>query len=326
MFYPLKLKWLFSLCILMVSQVLSAQNEGNPVNYLQYFNNQYQAINAKNMEYLQYNVHSDNINSIEQKRAALINQVNESLRKTKALPPFGQDTTLKSGMINILHQYQEAFQIDFKNVNILKQNSLESFETLEAYYDALEKAETKLEDNTKAFVEIQEAFAQKNNIKLVTTGSDELILELNELNQYYRNVFKQFFKVSKANATFTNALQKEDAEKMEDARGKLLKICEEEITKLEETPPYKEDSSYKDAVLEYAKMSLELSNNQYKKVVEVTKKKQSGAQLTQEDVNTFNKVVEIFNTKFMEMTNQANLKGSELLKNNIPKPIETSKI
>ena len=138
----------------------------NPVQYLQFFNNQYQVINSKNMEYLQYNVHSDDINLIEKKRTGLINQINQSLQASQALPPFKGDTTLKAGMIGILNDYLNAFQVDFKAINLLKQSSYESFKALEDYYAALDKAEAKLQENTKAFKGLQTLW-QKQNYKRI---------------------------------------------------------------------------------------------------------------------------------------------------------------
>ena len=309
-----------------IATISMAQSFSSALDYLNFFTNEHLQINAKNMEYLQHAVHTEDINLVESKRQALIKQIDQSLMKTQSIEPFADDSEMVNGMQTVLNDYKKLFENEFKEVNILKSNSNDSFEALEAYFDAVEAAENKIQESSEAFRDIQKAYAKANQIQLVESGADNIILELNQLNSYYRNIFKRFFRINKLNNEFTQAMNSQDVDAMKKAHQDILEAAQQESKSLQSIPPFKEDASYRDVALEYVKYTQEIATKNYPAVINALQKQEDGSVLGGEAVNAYNETVQKLNSELGPLTSKVPLAGNELLKKHVPKPIKTKKI
>ena len=312
--------------VVMITTSGMAQSFSSALEYLNFFTSEHLQINAKNMEYLQHAVHTEDINLVETKRQALIQQIDQSLLKTKNIEPFAEESAMVDGMQTVLNDYKKLFENEFKEVNILKSNSTESFEALEAYFDAVEAAENKIQQSSEAFRDIQKAYAKANQIQLIESGADNIILELNQLNSYYRNIFKRFFRVNKLNNEFTQAMNGQDVAAMKKAHQEILTVAPQEAKSLQAIPPFKEDPSYRDAALEYVAYTQKIAAENYPAVINALQKQEEGAVLGGEAVNAYNDTVQKLNTELGPLTSKVPVAGNELLKKHVPKPIKTKKI
>lgn len=304
---------------------LRAQQFSSPIEYFDYINEQHMALSQKNLEYLQYSVHSDDLQLIEEKRFAIIKQLAEAVIRIGQLPPYDGDAAMKDEMLKVLEMYISSFEVEYKDINHLKARSLESFEAMEEYLAAEDAAEKKLAEAAELFRTAQEHFAQKHNIQLKFAEENSEIAQINKLNDYYRSIFLRQFKVSKLDAIFWDAVEKKDPKEMEKARLSLLSAAKSESKKLSSFPAFNDNTSFRDAAKDKINFLESLAEKNYKTIITVTTKPQE--QLTQEDVDEYNNTINTYNQKNQEYTDKYNSEMDKLFKANIPRPgVETRKI
>jgi hypothetical protein len=313
----------YHLIIILAACSISAFAQ-SPVDYSTRIFNAHAAVANKNMEYLQYAIHSEDLAQIEQKRSALIRQIQESAQEVKAMPPFGGDSRLRDEIAGVLQVYLESYQSEFQKVNFLKQSSKESFEAMDQYLKASDAAEKKLLAASDRAQAAQKAFAQKHNIQLVEDEEKAAGAKtLTELNSYHRAIFLPLFKLNKKDAEFSVALGAQDAAKMERIRVDLESAAKEGITFLKTIPDFKGDAAYRTAAMAQAQYYAEMAAGGYKTMVEVVRK---GDKITNADVDAFNKAVTQSNEKAPALSEAVNTSVNNLFKAHVPKPIPTRKI
>lgn len=316
---------IFFLFFLSFSYAVSAQQFDNPIDYFDFINEQHSQLSAKNLEYIQYAVHSGNVNVVEQKRVEVVKQLAQAVISVAALPAYEGDDGMRQKLADVLEVYLESFEIELSELNILKDKSLASFEAMEQYFEAQAAVEKKMGDAGDSFMESQHAFAKRHNIILQQAEENSTIAQINKVNDYYRAVFLRYFKITKLNAAFMDNMETKDATLLEKNRLELAKEAAIEIKKLTHFPAFKGDTEFRDAALDLLKYYQKLAKKDYQVLVMVTKK--GDAQLTQKDVDAFNKVVSDYNTQVQAKTNAYNRALDNLLKNNVPKPgIQTKRL
>ncbi|MEZ4985829.1 MAG: hypothetical protein R2795_12480 [Saprospiraceae bacterium] len=306
------------LTMLTATQWLSAQQGGDAaIRYFDFFNSAHTALSAKNMEYLQYAVHSEEVAVIAEKRLALLDQINTTRQQVAALPAFEGDAGLKAAMLKVLDTYQELFEVSFEEVEILKSNAQQSFDKMEAYIKAQTDAENRMATAANAFVKAQRQFATANQISLVEDTDQSEYDQLNALNQYQRSLFLGHFRVNKANSEFIAALEKNDAESMKAARVAITKACTEALPRMKSMADFNGNTAYRDAVVQQATILDALARQEYIALIRGTEK---GNNLTTEEADAYNSAVEKINTELNPALESVQQTLMELLRANVPKP------
>ena len=311
---------IFMLCLFGLGSFSANAQEkiDNPAVYFDFFNQEHSGLAQKNMEYLQYAVHSDDLQVIAQKRLALLEQVLQSQEKMEQLPDFESDAGLKSTMVEVLKTYEELFEVGFQEVEALKLNAQDGFLQMEKYLVAQTAAERKMAGASAKLLEAQQQFAQANNILLqMEPGSVTEAQQLNALNEYQRNIFLRSFRVGKLNAQFLLEMEKDSPDNIDQLRQQLLKAATEEIAELKKLGAYNGDTAYRDAAVEQLEVLQVLAREDYPALVRV---KTKGDQLTQEDVTAYNTAISKVNTQLNPASEKINTALQNLLRNNVPKP------
>ena len=310
---------LFLPILLFIGISLQAQEQLiDPIAYFDFFNKEHSALAQKNMEYLQYAVHSDDLNVIAEKRLALLEQVQSAQAKVAQVPAIANDAGLKETMTEVLDTYAELFEIGFQEVETLKIESQESFEQMERYLAAQTASEERMATASGKLLAAQRRFASSNNITLMEdpNGASEAE-QLNALNEYQRDVFLRSFRVSKLNANFLVATEQGDAKALENLRQQMLKAAQEEFPVLQAKPAYNGSTAYRDAIIEQISILKDLAENDYPAVVKAVGK---GDQLTQADVNAYNQAMSKVNQLLNPAAQKVNTALQNLLRTNVPKP------
>jgi len=290
----------------------------SPIQYFDFFNQEHAALAQKNMEYMQYAIHSDDLASLAQQRLSLLEQIEGATQRVNALEEYTKDAGMRKAMLGVLAVYKESFGIEFNEVELLKSNSQESFEAMEHYIEAHAAAEKKLATAHAEFLQAQRDFAQANRISLVEGADNSEVEQLNELNTYQRGLFLRSFRINKANANFLDALDRQDAAAMKQLRQHLLDACEEELPALQNIEGFGGDTGYRDAIIEQVKGLQQLAENDYPALIKIVATEQSD--LTSEDVNAYNQAIQKLNTALGPLSEQVNTALQQLLRNNVPKP------
>ncbi|MEO0728088.1 MAG: hypothetical protein AAFZ63_26310 [Bacteroidota bacterium] len=304
--------------LLIVGSLQAQQTLNNPIGYFDFFNQQHNVLAQKNMEYLQYAVHSDDIRVIAEKRLALLEQVQSTQEQVNQVPQFDNDAGLKATMTEVLSTYEELFDIGFQQVENLKVESQESFAQMERYLAAQTAAEKRMAEASARLLAAQKRFAQANRISLMEDGESTTQAEqLNALNEYQRDIFLRSFRLGKMNANFMVTMEKGDGEELENIRQAMVKAANEELPVLKVKPDFKGDAAYRDANVEQLEIIKNLAENDYPAIVNAVKK---GGQLTQADVNAYNQAISKVNTLLNPIAEKVNIALQNLLRTNVPKP------
>lgn len=294
------------------------QTIDNPIAYFDFFNQEHSALAQKNMEYLQYAVHSDDLQVIAEKRLGLLQQVQQSQLKMEQLPDFASDAGLKATMVEVLATYEQLFEVSFEEVEFLKLNAQEGFTQMEKYLAAQTDAEKEMAVASAKLLAAQQQFAEANNIILqMEPGAATTSEQLNTLNAYQRDIFLRSFRVSKLNAKFLLSMEEEEASNSESLRQQLLNAAAEEIPQIKKMDGYNGNTEYRDAVVEQLEVLQRLANEDYPALVRV---KTQGDQLTAEDVAAYNTAISKVNTQLNPSVEKVNNALQNLLRNNVPKP------
>jgi hypothetical protein len=313
---------LAALVILCAGAAASAQTV-DPVKYFEFLNNEHVAIVSKSLEYVQHSVHSDDASGVERKRVELINQIGVATANVNNRPSDKATAQLKADMLSVLNAYKEAFRNEFSTLLQLKMESDNSFEAMQKYLDAQDAVEKKLAAAADRFLQAQKEFAKKNNILLVESDRNSEINQINRLNNYHRAVFLRYFRLSKRNAAVLDAMSKQDVKLMEKERVLLLEESKRELKSLQLMPAFNGDTEFRDAVVNLASFFKDMAENDFAKVVAALRKKE----MTQEDVDAYNKAVDRFNNESGVLLDNYNQTSDKLFKKNVPKPaIETKQI
>ncbi len=333
-------KIFLGIIILMIfSQRLTAQehNFDSPAAYNNFIVMLHNNVTAKNLEYISQSVHSDDIRRVEQSRKDVINEIGQAIGKLAAIGPYEGDPALRDVGLEVLKLNLETFQLDFMQINQMKESRYDSFEALEKYFKAEDQAEKKLAETANRFREAQADFAAKNKLKLASEADPEnqaVIERINKLNTYTRIVFLQYFKVSRINAKFWDAINVKEARQAEELRKEMVDASTRSVAYLEKLSGFKDDTRYRDAALDLLKYFQQLSLNELKDLTRYQYKlDHAEAVTTQEEVNEYNKmtqryneIIQEYNGKTQALINRMNAEQQGLLQRHIPKPSDQTGI
>src|SRR5260370_41576966 len=113
------------------------------------------------------------------------------------MPPFDGDTRLRDEAVETLSEYQRAFELDYKVIIGLKKKSKDSYEAMEEYWKAEDKAEEKVNKASIRLRKAQQGYASKNNMK-AEDGKESDALEqkmarMMAVNTYWPEIYLTLF-------------------------------------------------------------------------------------------------------------------------------------
>jgi hypothetical protein len=279
-----------------------AQQFDTPVQYMDYISKANQALTEKYLYYLSGMSHGKNAKKVEKRRQDLLQSISDTRSNINGMPPYKGDRTLKDTTVAYLKMLNSVFNEDYGKIVNMEEIAEQSYDLMEAYMLAKDKANEKLNDASKRQHEMQEQFAKKNNITLIKSES-ELEAKMNmatAVMSHYNEVYLVFFKSYKQEIYLMDALNKKNMVSIEQSLSSLEKFAEEGLDKLKDIKGYNGDNSLivacRNALLFYkdeAKKGSAMSDYFLKEENFGKLKKQFDARSnrTQKDVDDFNKAV-----------------------------------
>ncbi|NJL74456.1 MAG: hypothetical protein HC892_04845 [Saprospiraceae bacterium] len=175
-----------------------------------------------------------------------------------------------------------------------------------------------MDQASNRYNEAFKAFAKKYNIQLMEAEENSAISELNQLNNYQQTIFLKYYRIVTLNNQFMEALNGQNVAAAKTLQTQLLQATEQTLKSLRAMPPFKEDSSYRDAAIKFIELINSLSKEGYTKMIQMLEKPDT--QRTQEDVNQYNNVITQLQEKLPQLDQSVQTASSELLKKFVPKP------
>ncbi len=203
----------------------------------------------------------------------------------------------------------KVFNEDYGKIVNMEEIAEQSYDAMEAYLLAQEKAEEVLEAAHDKVETAYQDFAARNKVTLIQTDTkiSKKMRQVGEVNHYYHQLYLIFFKSYKQEAYVTDAFNRKDINSIEQNNGTLIRFAEEGLTKLDTIKTFKGDGSLVNncrKVLEFHKVEAEkyvpgmsdylLKSDEFEKVKKAYDAKPQ-TKRTQADVDAYNKSVNEMN-------------------------------
>ncbi|MEO8403871.1 MAG: hypothetical protein ABI480_04735 [Chitinophagaceae bacterium] len=285
-----------------------AQTFETAVDYMEYISKANQALTEKYLFYLSGMSHGKNAKKVEKRRQELLQSISDTRFSIMGMPPFKGDRTLKDTTVAYLKILNIVFNEDYGKIVNMEEVAEQSYDLMEAYMLAKDKANEKLNEASDRQHKMQEQFAAKNNVTLVKSQSelDTKMQVAAEVMKHYNEVYLVFFKSYKQEAYLTDAVNKKNIISIEQNLNSLKKFSDDGLDKLKDLKGYNNDPSliiacrnlmnfYKaEAAKGSATTDFYLKEENFGKLKKQFDAK-SGSKRTQADVDEFNKAVKDIN-------------------------------
>ena len=325
-----KLNFLLTLVIL-PGIGLFAQEE-NPGSYMTQIYKAEQAVAQKYVAYMSAVSHGKGAKKADKKREDLLKTIEDTRTKVNDLPAFQKDQSLRDASASYLKMMYSVMNEDYDKIVDMEEISEQSYDAMEAYMLAQEKASQKLQEAGISRELVAKKFAADHHVNLIEekNGLSEKMEKIGKVSDYYNQLYLIFFKASKQESYLTEAVEKKNINGIEQNKNALLKYAEEGLTVLDTLRGFESDKS----VVTACKKSLEffkqeagtkinivtdylLKDDEFEKLKKAMDSK-SSKDRTKEEVDNFNKAVNDINKAVKEynQTNQfLNEKRSEVYNN-----------
>ena len=315
---------------LLLSIPVYSQTSNEAVSYLNIISEQYENIRNEMWDYTSTVAHSRSARKVEKKRIELLKTIGKSINNVSQMKAFDNDYSLRDSVVAFLTLDFNVLNNDFAKIIDMEEVAEQSYDLMEAYLLAQEKANMKLEQASERMDIQYEAFANNYGITLVE-NTDKISIKLkrsSEALQYYNKVYLVFFKAYKQEMYLIDALQKNDINAIEQNRSALKSISEEGLNKLLEIKYFNGDNSLNSACKRMLNFYIDEAENkipiladfilvaeEYNEMVALFESKDRML-LTNEEVNKYNEAVNAYKkgiNKFNTTNNSLNTMRSNNL-------------
>ncbi|MCB9257384.1 MAG: hypothetical protein H6579_09660 [Chitinophagales bacterium] len=328
---------IFTLVISLVFTFSQAQSYDSPVEYMSFFNNEYNIISKETWDYTSAIARGKKARKIETQRNELLLAIKQAEIKIGKVKDYEGDIALRDKVLEYLSLSYVVLKEDYDKILDMEEIAEQSYDLMEAYMLAKDEAGKKLEQAHNLVSEEQKRFAKEHNVTLTEASSEleEKLLAADEVFNYYNQLYLVFFKSFKNDAYLSDAMAKLDLLAIEQNLENAKTIAEEGTGKLKEFGAFNSDNSLKDAcqkLLDFytkdakenlsSKLILLQEKYEAKNKIMQSKKK---SEITQQDVDDFNSVVNELNATSNQYNeyNQASYKEKSALIENWNKAVQS---
>jgi hypothetical protein len=282
---------------------IMAQDKNDATAYLMVIEKENNAITKDLWDYTASVAHGKNAKKIESRRKDLINTLTKAIDKIGSMEAFQGDNILRDSLVSFLNLCYNVLIQDYAKIVDLEEIAEQSYDEMEAYMMAQEKANNKLDAANDMVTEIYKRFADDHKIHLLEKKDKITVNLLNAGNvfKYYNNIYLIFFKNFKQEGYVLDALEKNDLNSVEQNRSKLIQTSSEDLKKLDTTKSYKGDPSLKSACTQLLKFynneaskkilvltDFELKKENFEKIKTAVENKDETSR-TKSDIDEYNK-------------------------------------
>lgn len=299
--------------------------------YMDKMGKEFDKISKETWDYTRAVAHNKKARLIESKRRDMINANRNALNRIKSMPDFKGNVSYRDSTARYLELSYIVLNYDYAKIVDMEEISEQSYDAMEAYMTAQEKANEKLEAAFEVAVNAQKSFAADNNINLVTNDSDteDKLEKASEVFKFYNKVYLVFYKPYKQEGYLIDAQNKGDINAMKQNQEALSKLSKDAKEQLKLVKQYKNNTTLKAACNDMLDFYIFEADKKVGMLIDFYLKKekfdklktamdQKGKNPTEADVNEFNAAVNDFNkasASFNGINNELNNKRNNNLEN-----------
>lgn len=307
---------LFNLCLVIamlalvqVNCIAQTPDFKTAISYLNYIGQQQEKITKDYWDYTSSIAHSTSARKVENRRLDLIKTTKNAITKISQMPDFNGDKTLRDSMLSYLKISYNVLIEDYAKIVNLEEIAEQSYDAMEAYMLAKQKAGDKLEQAGVMVDLTVKKFASNNNINLVDSEdkTSKKLAKAGLVFRHYNPVYLVFFKNYKQELYLIDAIGKNDFIAIEQNRNKLAEISKNDIKSIDTIQGYKGDKSlvkslkqlltfYNDEALNKVTSITDfyLKKEKFEKMKAAIENKRE-SERTQQDIDQYNQAVKDFN-------------------------------
>lgn len=317
--------------LFLFSNRIAAQTFENAGEYMDHISKANSALTEKYLGYLSAASHGKSTRKVEKRRQEVVNAISDTRYNIMGMPPYKGDRSLKDTTVAYLKMLNYIFNEQYGKIVNMEEIAEQSYDAMEAYLMAQEKAQEKLAEASKKQRDMQKQFADKNNVTLIESENElEAKMKIvDAVMDHYNDVYLISFKCYKQEAYLMDAIDRKNLVSIEQNNNSLQKFAEEGLDKLKTLKGYNNDPSLIVAcrdLMNFYKMEAgkgaAISDFFLKQENFAKLKKQfdakSGSKRTQQDVDQFNKAVNETNAAiedFNKTNNELNKARSSVTDN-----------
>ena len=287
----------------------NAQNSVEASEYMAKVTEKAFELDDETWKYLKAVTRNKKARKVEDKRKELVSAIKTAKLSIARKKDFYGNTQLRDAIVNYLELRYNVLKGDYDKILDMEEIAEQSYDNMEAYLLAQEKASEKLDSAFQIMSKAQKDFAEKYEIELTDSRDriQERIRSASETLEYYNDVYLVFFKSYKQEAYVLDAIEREDVSSIEQNNSVLLTFAEEGMDDLQDIKSFKGDvslvASARKALIFYraeSKKEFKTLSDYFLKKDEfdkINKRMQamSKKERTQAEIDKYNKAVSEFN-------------------------------
>ena len=135
----------FTLLFILFIAKTHAQDFQNAGDYISYINKANEALTVKYLTYLSAVSHGKSARKVEKRRQEVVGAISDTRFNIAGMPPYKGDRTLKDTTVAYIKILYNVFNEDYGKIVNMEEIAEQSYDAMEAYLLAQDKAQEKLE-------------------------------------------------------------------------------------------------------------------------------------------------------------------------------------
>ena len=315
------MRFLFTLLVACsFSSFAQAQSFSSPLEYIEYFNQEFRHMQELQIEYSSFLVHTRS-DVAEAKRQALLASTQKTHNRFAHLKAYENDKGIKENATKALDQMLEIGNKDYAKLSFDKAGCIDCFASVLAETELTDKDTDKLGKTMKAMIKSIEDFAKANNIRMedANANHESLLGKINRINGYIRELDLATLEVQYADEAIVKALNDKNPSKAKEEIKNMVKAATNANKRLKKVERIKEDATAFGQAERLVAFFKDAAKELYPDMVSAFDKK---GNILNDKVKLYNKTIE----KLSRGGNNANVKyqtaKANLQLRHIPKPGE----
>ena len=308
-----------------------AQTFEHAGQYMDYISSANQDLTVMFLSYTSAVSHGKSARKVEKRRQEVVDAIYYTRNKIAGMGSWKGDKAYKDTTVSYLKLLDIVFREDYGKIVNMEEIAEQSYDAMEAFMLAREKADEKLDQALEKQREASKAFASKYNVNLIE-GENDISLKSKAaaaVNKHHNDLYLVFFKPYKQESYLLLASEKGDLVALEQAVNALDKFAKEGMEKLKGMKGYNGDGS----LIEATRHALQFYQSEatraksfsdfYLKKEKFEKAKKTFDSMKKSerkpaDIDNFNFAVDEFNyavNKFNDVNNQLNKERTDMINN-----------
>jgi hypothetical protein len=295
--------------LFMVTYIPAQAQYENAGQYMDVISKANEKVSALYLSYISAMGNNKSARKVEKRRVEVMQAIQNTRFEIQGMPAWKGDRSYKDSTVAYYKLMYNVFNEDFGKIVNMEEIAEQSYDAMEMYMLAKEKASEKLNQASDRQSKILKEFAARHDVKIVDGSTSELEEKskiASALMDHYGDVYLIFFKAYKQEAYLMDALQKNNLTAIEQNKNALKAAATEGMQKLQALKGYNNDPTlivacrealqfYKDEAgkMDFASDFI-LMNESFAKMKKTFDTKPA-SQRTQKDVDEFNRGVNDIN-------------------------------